>query len=110
MSRADAELVASELLAKEVLDGAIGRSDFAAWITAMPLSEAQALCAARKEMRAAAERDLATYVREKEEEEKRRAEEEEAMKAQVEKAREERTTYFDEETGQMRFAGDDDDE
>mmetsp|Transcript_25413 Transcript_25413/g.50694 ORF Transcript_25413/g.50694 Transcript_25413/m.50694 type:complete len:611 (+) Transcript_25413:169-2001(+) len=109
MSRADAELVASELLAKEVLDGGMTRSDFAAWITAMPLSEAQAFCSARMEMRAVAERDLATYIREKEEEEKRRQEEEEAMKAQVEKAREERTTYFDEETGQMRFAGDDDD-
>lgn len=108
MSRADAELVASELLAKEVLDGGMTRSDFAAWITAMPLSEAQAFCSARMEMRAVAERDLATYIREKEEQEKRRQEEEEAMKAQVEKAREERTTYFDEETGQMRFAGDDD--
>ena len=111
MDREGAETVATELLAREILGASdLNKSAVARWLGEMPLDEANAINSARREMRDAAERELATYVRKREEVEERRKAEEARMQAEVEKAREERTTYFDEETGQFIFAGDDDED
>ncbi len=101
MNDSDAQLAASEMLASEFLDGDSTRSEFADWVSGMDEDDVSAILTRRKSYKAMAEAELKAYRDEKARAEKEREAMLEEMRKQEEKAREERSMVFNEETGKF---------
>lgn len=102
MDDADAQLVATELLASEILTpGRSTREEFASWVGAMTEEELIECASTRKSIREKSKAQLKELQEYREAEKAREEEEKKKFKEQIKSAREERTMVFNEETGKI---------
>lgn len=102
MSDSDAQLVASEILACETLrPGRSSREDFATWVSAMTEDELNELASKRKAIKEVSKNDLKAFIDQREALARKEEDEKKKFAEQVEKARKERTMFFNPETGKM---------
>ena len=103
MGAPDVEIVATELLAAEILiPGRSTKSEFVAWLDAMTSSELEGILSDRKRIDEDAAGELKEFQDAKAAEAKRVEELRRKYNEQVEKARKERTMAFDPSTGRFR--------
>lgn len=102
MSDADVQLVASELLACETLrPGRSSRKEFATWVGALTEPELQEYVRKRKSPREESEKALKAFQDAREAAARKEEEDKKKFAEQVEKARTERTMFFNPKTGKM---------
>ena len=105
LSESDVQLIGTELLAAEVIKpGLTTREEYAVWLANLSEAEIRELLAFRKSIRANAKQELDTYRKTREEEKKRIEDLRNKMEEQIEKARNERSLYFNPRTEKMRYS------
>eukprot|EP00526_Cylindrotheca_closterium_P007799 CAMPEP_0113620328 /NCGR_PEP_ID=MMETSP0017_2-20120614/10357_1 /TAXON_ID=2856 /ORGANISM="Cylindrotheca closterium" /LENGTH=651 /DNA_ID=CAMNT_0000529987 /DNA_START=31 /DNA_END=1986 /DNA_ORIENTATION=+ /assembly_acc=CAM_ASM_000147 len=111
MPDSDAELLAAEVLAAEILiPGRSTREEFAAWLGSMSQADMEGLLKARRSYNDEASDELAAFRAAKEAENQRIEDLRKRYEAQVEKAREERTMAFNPRTKKFQVLSKDEDD
>jgi len=104
LDAADVELLGTELLATEVLTlGRSSREEFAAWMAALAPEELREMLSSRKSVREAAMDELSKYKEALIEQQRLREEYTQKYSEQVQKAKEERSMYFNPKTQKMEL-------
>mmetsp|Transcript_2306 Transcript_2306/g.2985 ORF Transcript_2306/g.2985 Transcript_2306/m.2985 type:complete len:468 (-) Transcript_2306:156-1559(-) len=101
MKDAEIQIVASELLACEILTGRSTRLEFASWLQEMSEEEVREILVARQSYRKEAMGEMRKMQEERMKEEEEEKETMRKYEEQLEAARKERTMVFNEKTGKM---------
>jgi SAM-dependent methyltransferase len=101
---ADVELLGTELLASEILTlGRSTREEFAQWLAGLSADEIQQILSKRKAIREVAKQDLAAFKQTQKEEKEQQEEYRRQYEEQLQKARMERSMYFNPRTQKMEI-------
>ena len=102
MSKADVQLLGTELLAAEILTpGRSTREEYALWLGELSTADLESILTNRKNIKAGATEAMKQFQAELKAEEEQKQAEIMAYREQVARARKERTMIFDEKTGKM---------
>jgi SAM-dependent methyltransferase len=104
MVDADVELLGTELLASEILTlGRSTREEFAQWLVGLSADEIQQILSKRKAIREVAKQDLEAFKQRQKEEKEQQEEYRRLYEEQLQKARMERSMYFNPRTQKMEI-------
>jgi hypothetical protein len=99
---ADVELLGTELLASEILTvGRSSREEFAQWLERLSSEQLRQILSKRKSIREVAKQDLEAFKQRQKEEKEQREEYRRQYDEQMQKARMERSMYFNPRTQKM---------
>jgi hypothetical protein len=102
MTESDVQLIGTELLAAEILHpGRSTRKEYATWLCSLTEDELTQMVAKRKSYKEKAVAEMKAMQEERKAEMARIEEQRQKMMEQQKKAREERTMFFNPETGKM---------